>query len=172
MLHGRATTVLSSPQMIFRMKNENFQGLLWSFFREKVCSTTTIVVLKKSPWFGIHSAWVGVAKETAPVINIEINGVRGIWLTFLEWDIFLKKNWTDILYQTFRTNICCQIISWVSTSKLKSKCAIILLSKYLCWKVYLRKCKNTYFILQNKYLHIYEDSFGAKMLIDDWTLNL
>ena len=90
----------------------------------------------------------GCAKETAPVINIEINGVRGIWLTFLEWDIFLKKNWTDILYQTFRTNICCQIISWVSTSKLKSKCAIILLSKYLCWKVYLRKCKNTYTILQ------------------------
>ena len=102
MLHGRATTVLPSPQMIFRMKNENFQGLLWSFFREKVCSTTTIVVLKKSPWFGIHSAWEGgggCAKETAPVINIEINGVRGIWLTFLEWDIFLKKNWTDILYQ-------------------------------------------------------------------------
>ena len=102
MLHGRATTVLSSPQMIFRMKNENFQGLLWSFFREKVCSTTTIVVLKKSPWFGIDSAWGegwGGAKETAPVINIEINGVRGIWLTFLEWDIFLEKNWTDILYQ-------------------------------------------------------------------------
>ena len=54
------------------------------------------------------------AKETAPVINIEINGVRGIRLTFLEWDIFLKKNWTDILYQTF---------------ELKSKCAIILRSK-------------------------------------------
>ena len=27
---------------------------------------------------------LGGAKETAPVINIEINGVRGIWLTFLE----------------------------------------------------------------------------------------
>ena len=29
---------------------------------------------------------------------------------------------------------------------------------------YLHKCKDTYFILQNKYLHIYEDSFGAKLL--------
>ena len=46
-----------------------------------------------------YSLCLGGAKETAPVINIEINGVRGIWLTFLEWDIFLEKNWTDILYQ-------------------------------------------------------------------------
>ena len=29
---------------------------------------------------------------------------------------------------------------------------------------YLRKFKDTYFILQNKYLCIYEDSFGAKIL--------
>ena len=36
---------------------------------------------------------------------------------------------------------------------------------------YLRKCKDTYFILQNKYLHIYEDSFGVKILRDDCTLN-
>ena len=35
---------------------------------------------------------------------------------------------------------------------------------------HLHKCKNTYFILQNKYLCIYEDSFGAKILIDDCTL--
>ena len=81
-------------QMIFRMKNENFQGLLWSFFREKYVQQQSSS--KKSPWFGIT---LGGAKETAPVINIEINGVRGIWLTFLEWDIFLEKNWTDILYQ-------------------------------------------------------------------------
>ena len=33
--------------------------------------------------------------------------------------------------------------------------------------MYLRKCKDTYFILQNKYLRIYEDSFGAKILRDD-----
>ena len=32
---------------------------------------------------------------------------------------------------------------------------------------YLRKCKDTFFISQKKYLHIYEDSFGAKILIDD-----
>ena len=31
-------------------------------------------------------------------------------------------------------------------------------------KNYLCKCEDTYFILQNKYLHIYEDSFGAKIL--------
>ena len=35
---------------------------------------------------------------------------------------------------------------------------------------YLRKCKDTYFILQNMYLHIYKDSFGAKILRDDCTL--
>ena len=28
---------------------------------------------------------------------------------------------------------------------------------------YLHRCKDTYFILQNKYLCIYKDSFGAKM---------
>ena len=33
--------------------------------------------------------------------------------------------------------------------------------KYLC------ECEDTYFILQNKYLRIYEDSFGAKILRDD-----
>ena len=26
---------------------------------------------------------------------------------------------------------------------------------------YLRKCEDTHFILQNKYLRIYEDNFGA-----------
>ena len=34
-------------------------------------------------------------------------------------------------------------------------------------EMYLRKCKYTYFILQNKYLCIYEDSFGVKILRDD-----
>ena len=37
-------------------------------------------------------------------------------------------------------------------------------------EMYLRKCKYTCFILQNKYLCIYEDSFGAKILRDDYTL--
>ena len=81
-------------QMIFRMKNENFQGLLWSFFREKYVQQQSSS--KKSPWFGIT---LGGAKETAPVINIEINGVRGIWLTFLEW-VLWGKNWTHILLNT------------------------------------------------------------------------
>ena len=34
-------------------------------------------------------------------------------------------------------------------------------------KKYLCKCKDAYFILQNKYVCIHEDSFGAKILIDD-----
>ena len=34
---------------------------------------------------------------------------------------------------------------------------------------YLYNCKDTYFILQNKNLYIYEDSFGAKILRDDCT---
>ena len=37
---------------------------------------------------------------------------------------------------------------------------------------YLHKCEDTYFILQNKYLHIYEDSFGAKILRDDCALKV
>ena len=36
---------------------------------------------------------------------------------------------------------------------------------------YLHKCKDTYFILQNKYLGIYEDSFGTKILRDDCVLS-
>ena len=35
---------------------------------------------------------------------------------------------------------------------------------------HLHKCKNSYFILQNKYLCIYEDSFGAKLHRDDFIL--
>ena len=31
---------------------------------------------------------------------------------------------------------------------------------------YLRKCKDTHSILQNKYLRIYKDSFGAKIFRD------
>ena len=37
---------------------------------------------------------------------------------------------------------------------------------------YRRKCKDTYFILQNKYLRIYEDSFGLMILRDDCASNL
>ena len=34
------------------------------------------------------------------------------------------------------------------------------------WKLSL---KDTYFILQNKYLRVYEDTFGTKILRDDCT---
>ena len=37
---------------------------------------------------------------------------------------------------------------------------------------YLRKWEDTYFILQNKYLCIYNDSFGAKILRDECALHL
>ena len=37
---------------------------------------------------------------------------------------------------------------------------------------YLHKFEDTYFILQNMYLHIYEDSFEAKILRDDCPLIL
>ena len=36
---------------------------------------------------------------------------------------------------------------------------------------YLRKCKDIYIILQNKYLCIYEDNLGAKILADYCALN-
>ena len=35
---------------------------------------------------------------------------------------------------------------------------------------YLHKCEDIYFILQKKYLHIYKDSFGAKILSNDCAL--
>ena len=37
----------------------------------------------------------------------------------------------------------------------------IFTQKFLC------KCKDAYFFLQNKYVCIHEDTFGAKILIDD-----
>ena len=49
-----------------------------------------------------------------------------------------------------------------------TKCAIIsniLAQNYLC------KCGDAYLIFQNKHLSIYEDSFGAKIFRDDYTLN-
>ena len=36
---------------------------------------------------------------------------------------------------------------------------------------YLRKREETYFFLQNKYLHIYEVCFGVKMLRNNFALN-
>ena len=46
-------------------------------------------------------------------------------------------------------------------------CQIIVLLKnhslYAIISKYLRRCKDAYFILQNKYLHNYEHSFGAKI---------
>ena len=35
---------------------------------------------------------------------------------------------------------------------------------------YLRKCEDTYSILQNKYICNYEDSFGVKILREDCAL--
>ena len=55
-------------------------------------------------------------------------------------------------------------LPYVYFSKIRKKYAII--SKYL------RKCEDTYFILQKKYLRIYKDTFGTKILRDDCTLKL
>ena len=41
---------------------------------------------------------------------------------------------------------------------------ILQLSLSIFTQKYLRKCKDTYFILQNKFLRIYEDIFGAKII--------
>ena len=43
-------------------------------------------------------------------------------------------------------------------------------TNFLFAQKYLHKCKDTYFILQNKCLRIDEDSFGAKTLRDDCPL--
>ena len=52
------------------------------------------------------------------------------------------------------------------TTRVKSSLSIFA-QKYLC-----KFEDTTYFILQNKYLHICEDSFGGKMLRDDCTPNI
>ena len=61
-------------------------------------------------------------------------------------------------------NFFCYISKWAKNSKKLQSSLIIFAQRYLC------KCKNTYIILQNKYLCIYEDSFGAKILRDALTL--
>ena len=40
----------------------------------------------------------------------------------------------------------------------------------ICFQKYLSKCEDTYFILQNKFLHIYTDSFETKILRNDCVL--
>ena len=46
----------------------------------------------------------------------------------------------------------------------RSSAQVLTAHKYPC------KCEDIYFILQNKYLCIYEDSFGAMILRDDCAL--
>ena len=64
---------------------------------------------------------------------------------------------------------CCKHPNWKGDGYCDDDNKSATISKYLCLK-YLRKCEDTYSISQKKYLHIYEDSFGAKMLTDDCTL--
>ena len=47
---------------------------------------------------------------------------------------------------------------WSHTSLVRNHLLVSLL------KMYLGKFEDTYFILQNKYLYVYEDSFRAKIL--------
>ena len=58
------------------------------------------------------------------------------------------------------------LIIWTIISSSVQSSLSIFAQKYLC------KCKDTYFILQNKYLCIHEDSFGAKIHRDDCVLIL
>ena len=66
--------------------------------------------------------------------------------------------------------VCQNKKSFYQNTMMKKFCAksslSIFVQKYLC------KCEDIYFILQNKYLYIYEDSFGAKILLNDCALNV
>ena len=68
------------------------------------------------------------------------------------------KYYISCTYET-RRGIFCSILSAQSSLS-------IFAQKYLC------KCEDTYFILQNKYLCIHKDSFGVKILKDDFPLNI
>ena len=91
----------------------------------------------------------------------------------LAWHIFrsiikLMKQMTNDLR---RRPISCY--SWVEK---QTQCCIINAfiaqsSLNIFAQKYLHKCKDTYFILQNRYLSIFQDSFGAKLLRDDCDLS-
>ena len=85
MLHGRATTVLSDdfPHEKWEFPRPSLKFFSWKSMFNNNRPQKNLLGLVVYSW--------GCAKETAPVINIEINGVRGIWLTFLEWDLLEKK---------------------------------------------------------------------------------
>ena len=76
-------------------------------------------------------------------------------------DICNTKNIIILQEENIGQNFFCYISKWAKNSKKLQSSLIIFAQRYLY------KCKNTYIILQNKYLCIYEDSFGAKILRDD-----
>ena len=59
----------------------------------------------------------------------------------------------------YLVNAICEY--WVSKVRRAQSSLSIFAQKYL------HKCEDTYFILQNKYICIDEDSFGVKILGDD-----
>ena len=78
-----------------------------------------------------------------------------LWLTISCLHSSTCESWSPPIY------------CWRSSSK---HCQSSKHSGQVChlWvRNHLRKCEDTYFILQNKYLCIYQDSFGAKILTDD-----
>ena len=79
-------------------------------------------------------------------------------------DICNTKNIIILQEENIGQKFFCYISKWAKNSKKLQSSLIIFAQRYLC------KCKNTYIILQNKYLCIYEDSFGAKILRDNRTL--
>ena len=70
----------------------------------------------------------------------------------------------------FEQRLCCQNVQW---DKNGEKCTIgVQSSLSISAQKYFRKCEDIYFILQKKYLWIYKDSFGAKILRDDCALSI
>ena len=110
----------------------------------------------------------------------QIRSLKGQnWRKSSEIEPKKKKNFVVLLYRNnnlFKFNKSLKekthLVSQWAKNLLKSANASSVQSYLSIFaQKYLRKFKDTYFILQNKYLPIYKDSLGAKILRDDCTPN-
>ena len=106
--------------------------------------------------------------------QIRIDGINPIHLVTLFFHLFVKIDYLKVLLIVGEMNwqhcnyLKNKVDSKVCEEKVGNLWAQSSLSIFA--QKYLRKYKETYFILQYKYLCIYKDSFGAKILPDDCNL--
>ena len=74
------------------------------------------------------------------------------------------QRWSQSLDGQLRTHSVTKYLKKSPHTELSAQSSLSIFSQK-----YLLKCEDTYLILQNKYLHIYEDTFRTKILRDDCT---